>query len=628
MKIGLNAKLGLGIVIVFGLITAVFYVYTPGWYKYYKWRLLSDDAVVRDSAAAVVASEGAAALPYVRNWLDSDSENLFAGACLVLEKMDGSAFLDELPILERALDGRRSKTTDAVAALFVKKKYGTRLTEPGSKDCKFEDKPIRLKNILLYWLFNDINPSLYHWLLERLDRIAEAKNEIHRNFEILFERDKNKNNDIVNIINFMDDYPGAGEFLARVLKNEKDEFRVFAARSCVGLCAPCLVQPLIDTFYNSSGELKYTCALALAEMGDNSLFDVLISELQNASRTEVDWYPLGLYMVSTISDLLYCNRNGSLFSDASRIINAIGEIGGEKALDAITSCLKAKEPLSVRYACVRALLKFDNAPAPLLREILLDKKEDVGVREYAALALGRLKDTAIVDKMISILQTKGVDVDSMREKLKALEETMLFGDMIVPCIEIPQDVRPLRAIIAHILGEIGDVRAIEPLKRQVKNDSKELYQSFVRQYAILSLSKFEPDNEIFDIMRNLREKSIHWPDYPLAWLTGSKVDFDFLDNYWFDNCLLAALKIKWGKAEAIEELVFSIKETAFEAEYFVNAALKMLPEECPAYHVLANHSAREREAEALIKWYKENRNRIYFNSEAGKYRLKPIEPEK
>jgi HEAT repeat protein len=121
MKIGLNAKLGIGIIVVFGLILAGYYSYGPIWWKWQEYRLSSADASTRAEAAETVAAQGKEAIYRAAEWLDSLDENLVIGACEVLEKVKGLNLTELMPEIKRILSGRNSGKTDAAAKLLFNK---------------------------------------------------------------------------------------------------------------------------------------------------------------------------------------------------------------------------------------------------------------------------------------------------------------------------------------------------------------------------------------------------------------------------------------------------------------------------------------------------------------------------
>ncbi len=86
MKIGFELKLGIGIVVVFGLLLVGFVLYEPMWYKYYEWRLESDNPAAREAAVKALTDKGEHALPYIKRWLSSRNAATREAAAVVLAK--------------------------------------------------------------------------------------------------------------------------------------------------------------------------------------------------------------------------------------------------------------------------------------------------------------------------------------------------------------------------------------------------------------------------------------------------------------------------------------------------------------------------------------------------------------
>jgi hypothetical protein len=172
----LHLLLAIGILVVFGLLICGMMLYLPFWYRIQRSRLLSPDAAVREAAASKVADDGRRAEPYLKEWLDSNDVRMVVGAdmvivillknesaawvkdleekavsrlaaggkevipyvrgllqseddvkvahgCKVLEEMEGDAWKELLPEIERILDGKPSHKTDAAAELILKKDF-------------------------------------------------------------------------------------------------------------------------------------------------------------------------------------------------------------------------------------------------------------------------------------------------------------------------------------------------------------------------------------------------------------------------------------------------------------------------------------------------------------------------
>jgi hypothetical protein len=153
MKIGLHAQLGLGIIVVFGLILAGYYMYEPLEFAYYKNQIMSNDPAVVESAAADIAVKRKSAIPYLRKWLDSPSDKLVAGAMLAVEKMEGDLWREFQPEIETILARSPSDSTELAARIIVLKRK-----EPIEKYAGKYPYSVR-RNIYLWCAFHDRDSS-------------------------------------------------------------------------------------------------------------------------------------------------------------------------------------------------------------------------------------------------------------------------------------------------------------------------------------------------------------------------------------------------------------------------------------------------------------------------------------
>ncbi|MHC4660445.1 MAG: HEAT repeat domain-containing protein [Planctomycetota bacterium] len=123
MKLSLQLKLGVFVIILFAFVTAACLLWRPIKYGVLKSRLASDDASVRKKAIASVLLDGKRAIPYLRQYLKSDSDILIASACSVLEKTDEYYWQYCMPELDEALNHSDPNARNAVARLLDRKEY-------------------------------------------------------------------------------------------------------------------------------------------------------------------------------------------------------------------------------------------------------------------------------------------------------------------------------------------------------------------------------------------------------------------------------------------------------------------------------------------------------------------------
>lgn len=115
------------------------------------------------------------------------------------------------------------------------------------------------------------------------------------------------------------------------------------------------------------------------------------------------------------------------------IVNALGYIGDEQAIDQLIATVEDEINSRIRLKAVRSLglIKSPKVINTLI-SVVLDNNEIIEIRAEASQALGRTGDKSIVDFLISILQ----DESEADQVLKA---------------------------VAWALGEIKDPKAIDPL---------------------------------------------------------------------------------------------------------------------------------------------------------------------
>jgi hypothetical protein len=248
MKFGLPLKLAIGIVIVFGLLLAGMALYMPFWYRYQLYQLRSDDAAKRETAAAAIAARGKGAMPYIKEWLKSKGDKTVAGACLVLEKMEGSAWEGALEELESILDNARSEKTDVVAMLFLARKHAFK-HQPDKLKIEFnryKDKPVRRRNILFGILFKSQD-----WRFRYTAIVTLMHN--HNNTPGLFFHMKNV-----------------------LCKDEKGRVRSIAAWALGEIGDTRAVKPLIKALENDSDpDVRWWAAAVLANFETAGVMDAL-----------------------------------------------------------------------------------------------------------------------------------------------------------------------------------------------------------------------------------------------------------------------------------------------------------------------------------------------------------------
>ncbi len=141
----------------------------------------------------------------------------------------------------------------------------------------------------------------------------------------------------------------------------------------------------------------------------------------------------------------------------------------------------------VRRAAARDMgwLRDPRGVEPLIRAL---KDKTVNVRSRAVVALVRIGDPCAVEPLIQTF------ADSHCHVHRPAYETLLrWGAAVVPslCDALHDPNRYVRGTSAILLGEIGDVRAIEPLRGLLQDELDD-----VRRAAERALGKLERPRDI------------------------------------------------------------------------------------------------------------------------------------
>lgn len=149
----------------------------------------------------------------------------------------------------------------------------------------------------------------------------------------------------------------------------------------------------------------------------------------------------------------------------------------------------------IREAAVITLGKRKSTAAVGSLAMLLKHDDVWGVRKSAAWALGEIADVRAVDPLINALQHSDWII-----RLKSAEALGKTGDRraVQPLIEILEDKRPqLHTMVAWALGEMCDARSVEPLIETAKSVIPD-----VRGSAARTLGKIK-DSRALDILSSL-----------------------------------------------------------------------------------------------------------------------------
>jgi HEAT repeat protein len=224
-----------------------------------------------------------------------------------------------------------------------------------------------------------------------------------------------------------------------ILREMDDELR---ERACMGL---------IDALKDPSNQVRSDALLGLAVLGDSASVYAI---LDLAGRTESDdLMELIVLALASIGDLP--PLVGALKSPDPRLaqaaVRALGQIGGDKALEPLIQALRHQDP-EIRRLSARALGSINSPEAlPALLRALGD--DDDATKAQAAWALGRLSDAGTIPVLGTLL---GHDHGEVRNQ--AMEALLSIGGPVVRklFIEGLNGASPAkRELCARGLGRLG-----------------------------------------------------------------------------------------------------------------------------------------------------------------------------
>lgn len=239
--------------------------------------------------------------------------------------------------------------------------------------------------------------------------------------------------------------------------------RDVAARELIKLGADA-VPPLIDSLQSPEPNLVLYCQHILAQIP--SATPVLVKVLMT-SHPLVRGRVAEVFGISkdksTIPALLDAVK-GEYFTVRARAALALSSIGDAKVVNSLLPLLKDGEA-EVRSAACVAIAKF-NDPATFdeITDVLLDDPL-IEVRQSAARALGGTKHSAALPFLMEALRDSSWWFEQEQAAADLLDAIKNMGLVAVaPLIEALQDREgTVRRYAASVLGEMGDIRAIEEL---------------------------------------------------------------------------------------------------------------------------------------------------------------------
>jgi HEAT repeat protein len=174
------------------------------------------------------------------------------------------------------------------------------------------------------------------------------------------------------------------------------------------------------------------------------------------------------------------------FEDAARdALVAMGPAGIHALLENL------RDPATDLSSPVSITLKRMVAAAPLVRPLLKDENPEI--RRRAAYVLGGIRDPSTLEDLIYRLSTE-------------LFPPFYLGPDVEDREELVEPVDWVRVAVANALGEFGDPRGLEMLKRSLEDESSEVRDAAVRALGTLRDVRATP--WLIEFRREEKDKKI------------------------------------------------------------------------------------------------------------------------
>ncbi len=224
--------------------------------------------------------------------------------------------------------------------------------------------------------------------------------------------------------------------IIKLMRHRTHPARCHAANELLRLADKRAIGPLIAVLSDSDERMRSQAARSLFFFADKSAFEPLLPLLEDKD----EWV-------------------------RASAIETLCQSDGDRAIGPALKMLKDKS-YDVRLSTVRALMKLNRPEtAPHLVKLLNDKSKEVA--DYAAIALGKLGDDRGLDRLIFAIKKRPF-YDFMCE-----EAIVKLGSKAVsPVINLLDSYDyTVRQTSVKLLGEIGDSRAIEPLRKKLETET-------------------------------------------------------------------------------------------------------------------------------------------------------------
>jgi HEAT repeat protein len=285
--------------------------------------------------------------------------------------------------------------------------------------------------------------------------------------------------------------PRAVEPLIAYLKVADDIIPVKNALVMIGEPS---VEPLIATLENEDNKVAGFSVQALGEIRDIRAVEPLIKVLLDENFYYRHWAAI-----------------------------ALGEINDPRAIEPLIASMKGYNR-AIQDEAKNALVKIGISSVDPL--IVALSHEDPGIRQWAVVTLGEIKDPRAVDPLIKVLQDE--DYYVRWQVPSALAE---IGDdrVVDPLISSLHDKwSGIRMEVADALGQIKDPRSVDPLISALQDEDP-----YVRKQVALALGEIRDNNAIDPLITALNDKELE------VRFAAAKALGDFKDSRAVNTLILA-----------------------------------------------------------------------------------------
>ena len=264
-----------------------------------------------------------------------------------------------------------------------------------------------------------------------------------------------------------------------LLTRKEPAARMNAAKAMGELGNKRAIKPLIVTLKDPERNVRWSAVKALGRLRAEQAIEPLIAMFEDRDVQESAVTALAQIGRPAVLSLIaaFTERKREVRIGAAR---ALGQIGGTHALEALLISLREDKDRIVRARVAVALGQIGGAQAIKALVAILREGGDKIVRASAAISLGQAGGAQAIEALVATLKNKDEDETVWRMAIRALG--LIWN--LLPVARLSDEEATVRRDAAVALGQLGDERAIEPLKATLRDRDEA-----VRRKAISALGR-------------------------------------------------------------------------------------------------------------------------------------------